>query len=114
MKKQTYQFGILAEKITMCFLRLKGYKILFWRYKTFFGEIDIIAKKGKMIVIVEVKARKSQSTIEEVLHPKQVERIKRATEFFLLKNPQFRGYPIRFDFLLVNKFLLPKHYKNFW
>ena len=41
IKKQTHQFGILAERVSILFLRLKGYKILKWRYKSHFGEIDI-------------------------------------------------------------------------
>ncbi len=113
-KKKTYQFGILAEKITILFLSLKGYQILAWRYKTYFGEIDIVAKKGRTIVMVEVKARKARSAVEEVLKSKQIDRIKRAAESFLCKNPQFQNHSLRFDFVLVSKFLLPKHYKNFW
>jgi putative endonuclease len=113
-KKKTYQFGVLAEKIVMCFLILKGYKILFWRYKTYFGEIDIIAKKNKVIAIIEVKARKSKSSIEEVFQMKQAYRINKAAEFFLTKNPQFRKYEVRFDFVLLNRFFLLKHFKRFW
>jgi len=112
-KKQTYQFGILAEKITMFFLRLKGYQILEWRYKTKFGEIDIIAKKSRIIVAVEVKARKSKILSEEVLHSKQVERIKKAAEFFIAKNPKFQNYDLRLDFVEVGRFFTIKHNRNF-
>ncbi|MBM5782594.1 MAG: YraN family protein [Pelagibacterales bacterium] len=114
MKKNTYQFGVMAEKISIFLLRIKGYKILFWRYKTYLGEIDIIAKKGNLIVVAEVKARKSHLLTEDVLKITQVKRIKNATEIFLSKNHQFRKCSIRFDFFLVGKFLLPKHYKNFY
>ncbi len=113
-KKKTYQFGIWAEKITIIFLFLKGYQILAWRHKTYFGEIDIIAKKGRTIVIIEVKARKSQRSVEEVLKPKQITRIKKASEFFLIKNPRFHNHALRFDFIRVGKFFIPRHYKNFW
>lgn len=111
--KRAYDFGIIAEKITLCFLRLKGYKILFWRYKTHFGEVDIIAKKFGVIAIIEVKARKSKVLIEEVLSPRQVLRIKNATEFFLTRNPKFRKYRIRFDFIFVGRFFKIRHYKDF-
>ena len=113
-KKKTYQFGILAEKITMLFLRLKGYQILAWRYKTYFGEIDIVAKKGKIIAIVEVKARRSDSDFEEVLRPRQMQRIKKAADFFLSRNSKFHDHQIRFDFVFVNQFFWPQHYKNFF
>lgn len=113
-KKQTYQFGILAEKIVIIFLWFKFYRIVAWRYKTRFGEIDVIAKRGKIISIIEVKARKSAIIFEEVLQQNQIRRIKRATEFFLIQNPQLRNHKIRFDFITVNKFFWPKHYRNFW
>lgn len=113
-KKQTYQFGILAEKIVIIFLWLKFYRIVAWRYKTRFGEIDVIAKRGKIISIIEVKARKSAIIFEEVLQQNQIRRIKRATEFFLIQNPQLCNHQIRFDFIAVNKFFWPKHYRNFW
>ncbi|MBU6339075.1 MAG: YraN family protein [Rickettsiales bacterium] len=111
--KKAYNFGIIAERIVLCFLRLKGYKILFWRYKTHFGEIDIIAKKGKMIAIIEVKARKSKVLIEEILSPRQVHRIKNAVESFLMRNPKFRACRIRFDFVFVGRFFTIRHYKDF-
>ncbi len=113
-KKRTYQFGLFAEKVAIIFLRLKFYQILAWRYKTYHGEIDIIAKKGKIIAIIEVKARKSEIIFEEVLQPRQLKRIKRASELFFISHPKFRNYQIRFDFMAVNNFLWPKHFKGFW
>jgi putative endonuclease len=112
--RKTYQFGLFAEKISLIFLTLKGYKILSHRYKSRFGEIDIIAKKSRKIVFVEVKARRAKSTIEEVLRPKQLNRIKRAAEFFIATNPQFQNYDLRFDFIEIGKYFLPNHQQNFW
>ncbi len=111
--KKTYQFGLLAERISIIFLRLKGYRILHWRYKTHLGEIDIIAKKSNLIIIIEVKARRGQSTLEEILRPKQISRIKRAAEIFIAKNRQFHDHGLRFDFIEVGRFFWPKHYINF-
>jgi putative endonuclease len=110
---KSYQFGLFAEKIAIFFLRLKGYKILAWRFKNRFGEIDIVAKKSRIIVIIEVKARKSKIIIEEVLRPKQIERVKKSAEFFISQNPQFQNYDLRFDFIEINRFFFPKHYQNF-
>ena len=114
IKKKTHQFGILAEKITLWFLRCKCYQILAWRYKTYFGEIDLIAKRGNTVIFIEVKARKSSESIETILRPKQVERIKKSAEFFIAKNPKFHNCSFRFDFIQINKFLIPKHHKDFW
>lgn len=113
VKKRTYQFGIWAEKVAIFLLILKGYQILKWRHKTRFGEIDILAKKSDVIVAIEVKARKSKSLIEEVLHPHQINRIQKAAQFFISQNPQFQNCDLRFDFIEVNKFFLLKHHRNF-
>jgi putative endonuclease len=112
-RKQAYYFGILAEKIAMLFLFLKGYKILKWRYKSMFGEIDIIAKKSDVIIAVEVKARSSKIFIEEVLQLRQIERVKKSLQFFIAQNPGLQHYNLRFDFIKINRFFLPKHYSNF-
>ena len=111
-KKQSYKFGIFAEKIVIFFLRLKGYKILHWRFKTYVGEIDIIAKKAKTVVFIEVKARNSQYLLEEIFRPNQVKRIKKAAELFILKNPQFKVF--RFDFIEVGGIFSIKHHKNYF
>ncbi len=114
MKKQTYNFGILAEKIAIIYLTLKAYKILAWRYKTRFGELDIVAKKGHEIVVVEVKARKKDSNFEEVLRHRQTKRMVSAAQYFMSKNSKFRDCQVRFDFIFVNKFYWVRHYKNFF
>ena len=51
--------GISGENLACDELRHRGYAILERRYRTRFGEIDIIAREGKTIVFVEVKARLS-------------------------------------------------------
>ncbi|HTI41654.1 MAG TPA: YraN family protein [Vicinamibacterales bacterium] len=51
--------GISGENLACDELRHRGYAILERRYRTRFGEIDIIARQGKTIVFVEVKARLS-------------------------------------------------------
>ena len=96
-KKQTYNFGILAEKIAISFLRLKGYEILEWRFKTKVGEVDIIAKKSDVIIAVEVKARSKKGKLisKKILmmfqnpHPPHLNKIKahcRIMIFRILRN----------------------------
>ena len=113
MPKKTHQFGLLSEKIATIFLILKGYQILERRYKTAFGEIDIIAKKFNSIIFVEVKARKTATNIEALLRPTQVKRILKAAELFIAKNSRFSNHEQRFDFIEVRGFFSLKHYHNF-
>ncbi len=110
--KKAYNFGLLAEFAVRCFLRLKLYNIIEKRYRCKFGEIDIIAQKGRTIIFVEVKARKDGQY--EVLTNYQKGRINRSASWFLSKNSRFNRYNARFDMMLVSKYLLPKHVKNAW
>ena len=112
-KRKNYQFGLFAEKIAAIFLMLKGYKILKRRYRSHFGEIDLIAKKSNIVVFIEVKARKNPKNLEEVISDHQTFRIHASAEFFISKNPKLQNCDLRFDFIEVNKNLLPRHHPNF-
>lgn len=110
-KKQAYARGVFSEKMAALFLRAKGYKILAQRYRTPYGEIDLIAKKNNCLIFVEVKARK---TLEDGLYsilPRQQERIIAAAEIWLAeKNSEFEE--CRFDVVLLTPKGLPTHIKN--
>ena len=56
-KKFNLQTGKLGEEIAKKFLEKKGYKIIEQNYKTKYGEIDLVAKKGKDLIAVEVRAK---------------------------------------------------------
>jgi putative endonuclease len=112
-KKAAYDFGILAETLSVLYLRLKLYSIIERRYKTYAGEVDIIAKRAKSIVFIEVKARKNSKDTHEVLSRRQQIRITRAAQVFLSNNKKFGASNIRFDLILFTpKFI--KHIKNAW
>ena len=53
--------GKIGEKFTVKFLKKNKYKILDLNFNTKMGEIDIVAKKDKYIVFVEVKTRDENS-----------------------------------------------------
>jgi len=119
-KIKSYQFGIVAEFIATLFLKIKGYKILKRRYKTFVGEIDIIAKKGTTIIAIEVKARKKSVInngvlIEEVVGITQQKRIKKAIMSFMKFNyKKYQNHNIRFDLIVICPYKIPLHLINFW
>ena len=50
-------FGDRGEREAARFLRRRGYKILVRKFRTRFGEIDLIARDDETIVFVEVKTR---------------------------------------------------------
>lgn len=112
-KIQAERKGRWAEKLSRILLRLKGYRILAARYKTPVGEIDIIAKRGKILAVIEVKARSTQALALESLKIAQQQRIQRALAWFLSRNPKLASLQIRFDIMLI----LPlkwSHLQNIW
>ena len=112
-----YTRGLWAERWGMMWLRLKGYKILAHRYRTPVGEVDIIARRGALIICVEVKYRASFDEGLNAITPKQQQRIKRASSLFLARYTQKKnipsGFQVRFDILLVVKYKL-WHLENYW
>ena len=101
--KTSYQVGLYSEFLARMYLRLHGYKILNKRYvtgkRTNRAEIDIIAKRGKTIVFIEVKCRKNISAAWDAITPKQSARLRRAAETFLINN-KWMG-DARFDVIAV-------------
>ena len=53
--------GEAGEKAAIKFLRAKGYRIIETNFRTIFGELDVIARRGQALVFAEVKARTTDS-----------------------------------------------------
>lgn len=104
--------GYIGELIACVILLLKGYNILHTRYKTNCGEIDIIASKKDLIIFVEVKQRKTLERCFEAIYSKQLERIMRASDVFLIRNQQLNNYQRRYDLVLVSLSSFPRHIQN--
>lgn len=109
----SFKLGIFAEYIVLFLYKICFYQILHRRYKTYVGEIDLIAKRGKSLIFIEVKARK-QGLQDGIITKDQINRIRRTTELFLSKHPEYYEYNIRFDFAVVKPYRLPIIIKNAW
>jgi putative endonuclease len=108
----TERKGHLGEFIAVLLLKIKGYSILARRYRTTCGEIDIIAQKRDLVAFIEVKSRKSPEKCCDAIVHKQMDRIRRASDIFLSKNPRLSSHFIRYDVILVADGRLPKHLEN--
>ncbi len=112
-RRLAYWRGLWGERTAALMLILKGYRIVQFRVRTGRGEIDIIARRGRVLVFAEVKNRKRGATAEAV-HPAQAARLVRAGNAFLAQNPRFAGFDIRFDVILTGGFFWPRHIKSAW
>ncbi len=64
-KRQAFRRGHAAELLCLWHLRLRGYRILARRFRVPSGEIDLIARRGRVLAAIEVKARASLATASE-------------------------------------------------
>lgn len=104
-----FSLGLSAESRAAAYLVAKGYRIAARRFRTPFGEVDIVARRGRVLTFVEVKARSTLDAAAEALQPRQQRRIAGAAAFWLSLNPHDAGSNIRFDAMLVAPGKIPRH-----
>ena len=98
MKFLNFTKGVKGEVLATDYLKNQKYKILKKNFKSYVGEIDIIAFKDKTICFIEVKYRETLAfgyPREAVTKEKQ-QKIKRTAEYYLMKN-NIEDVNIRFD-----------------
>ena len=101
--------GILAEYAALIYLTCKGYRLIALRYKTKFGEIDLIMRRGKTLAFIEVKARANHADAAHAVHAKNQSRVMQAAQMFLIQHPTYQDYEVRFDALLIAWYRWPQH-----
>lgn len=104
--------GSSAELIASLLLMAKGYRILARRHRTPFGEVDLIAARGRRIAFVEVKRRATIADAEASLTPRQMARIGRAADYWLDRNPAYRDAEVGLDAVLIIPRRWPAHIRN--
>jgi len=95
------KIGIKGEQTAATFLLNKGYIILHTNWRSGKKEIDIIALKDNMIVIVEIKTRSTYDFgfPEESVNRKKQGFLKAAARVFMNRNTQYRN--MRFDIISI-------------
>ena len=106
---QAFHTGISAESRAAAYLIAKGYRILARRFRTRFGEIDIVARRRDQIVFVEVKARANLDDAAYAVTPQQRQRIIAAAQMWLAGHPEHERLACRFDAVLIAPKSLPRH-----
>ena len=104
-----FKTGLSAETRAAAFLMAKGYRILAKRFKTPYGEIDIVARKRNLIAFIEVKARARLDDAAYAVTPRQQARIIDAAQAWLMAHPEHAEFELRFDAVLIAPRHLPRH-----
>ena len=101
--------GRRAEFLAALALLLKGYRIRSWRYRCPMGEVDLIARKGDLVVFVEVKARAELRAGVDAVTPTAARRINAAGEHWIARQPDAASLSWRTDVVVVSPGRWPKH-----
>jgi putative endonuclease len=104
-----FQTGLSAETRAAAYLMAKGYRILAKRFRTRYGEIDLVARRRNLLVFVEVKARASLDDAAYAVTPRQQRRIIDAAQAWLMAHPEHAEFELRFDAMLIAPRRLPRH-----
>lgn len=108
-RTKAFKLGVSAEVRAALYLAAKGFRPLAKRWKSSAGELDLVVKRGSLIVFVEVKARPKLDEAAEAVLPRQQRRIVAAAGAWLAAHPEHAGYDMRFDVVLIAPGRLPQH-----
>lgn len=113
-RQRAQRRGRFAEWLCLWHLRLRGWRVVARDWRCPSGEIDILARRGKVLAVIEVKSRDEFDAAAAALMPRQRRRIARAAEAFLLSRPDLGRLDPRFDVMLVAPRRLPRHWPGAW
>ena len=105
--------GRRGERLAAWFLRLKGWRIVAQRVKTPRGEIDLVARRGRAVVFVEVKWRRSAAELDRAIDEYRLRRVAAAAEGVAHRYVRV-GDDQRIDVLLLAPGRWPRHIVNAW
>ena len=108
-RRQRWRQGRRAEAWAVLWLRLKGYRILACNFRVPVGEIDVIAGRGRILALVEVKARADLATALAAVAPRQWQRIAHAATWFAAADRDWR-----FDLMVIRPWRRPRHLVDAW
>jgi putative endonuclease len=106
MTFERQQLGIVGEDLAARELASRGYAILERRYRTRYGEIDIVAEDGDTLVFVEVRARATAEfghAAESVTDAKKRRVTAMAVDY--LARHHVTNRPCRFDVVAIDSAL---------
>lgn len=111
---QARRSGRRGEIWAAIWLIARGYRILGFRLMTPVGEIDLLAKRGKVLAIVEVKRRQRLEIALEAVSFDQRDRLRRAGAQLAANRPALKACTVRLDLLALAPGRLPQHIPDAW
>jgi putative endonuclease len=112
-RRAAEQRGRGAETIACWYLRLHGWRILARRARAPGGEVDIIARRGRTLAFIEVKARATDDAAAMALDEFRLRRVAVAAERLHTRYKR-HGDDLRIDAIMIVPRRWPRHVVNVW
>lgn len=105
--------GRIGESIAALWLNLHGWRITARRTRTPVGEVDLIARRGRTTLFVEVKTRATRAERDVAIDEYRLSRVAAAAQMLV---PRYArpGDDVRIDVILLAPWALPRHIRNAW
>ena len=107
-----WRLGHRSEWVAALALICKGYRIVARRYRTKLGEIDLLARRGDLVAIVEGKARPTLGAAMDAIGGEAQWRIEGAADLWLMRQRDHGRLSLRFDMVAVLPWRWPVHVEN--
>ena len=113
LRRKAERGGRRAETLAAWWLRLKGWRILARRLRVSVGEVDLVARRGRTLAFVEVKARSTAGAADVALDEYRLRRVAAAAEALA---PRFArpGDTMRIDAMFIVPGRMPRHLSDVW
>jgi putative endonuclease len=95
--------GLRAERRTVWWYRLRGYRILAVNAWAGGNELDLVVRRGRRLIFCEVKEKEGDRFGEpvEMVDEEKQRRVRRAAASWLAAHPEARGLDVSFDVMAV-------------
>ena len=112
-RKRAERRGRIGETCAALWLNLQGWSIVARRVRTPVGEVDLIARRGRTTLFVEVKTRATRPELDLAIDQYRLSRVASAASMLA---PRYGrpGDDIRVDVILIAPRSLPRHIQNAW
>lgn len=103
-----------AEALAALWLMAKGWRVLGFRLKTAEAEIDLLARRGRILAVVEVKRRRTLDEALAAVAPQQRSRLRAAGAALAARRPDLGGLAVRLDLVALGRWTRPRHLPDAW
>lgn len=107
-----FKAGHAAEWTAAIWLMLRGYRILGFRLNSRAGEIDLLACRGRVLAVVEVKRRTTMAAAILALRPLQHDRLVAAGQAIRRSRPALQRLDLRIDMVALAPWRFPRHLRG--